>query len=255
MSRANPRYGWLPDLPDARDQLYAAPPHVVAALPPAVDLRPQCPAVVDQGQLGSCTANAIGSAYRYDVLRQGGSKVFAPSRLFIYYNERAMEGTTGSDSGAMIRDGIKSLVKQGTCSEKTWPYNIARFAVRPPPKAYTEALKHQAVSYARVTRTLPQLKGCVAAGFPFVFGFTVYESFESQEVADTGVVPMPGPGEAVLGGHAVLAVGYADATRRIRVMNSWGTAWGDRGYFTMPYEYFTSRGLSSDFWVVRTVEG
>ena len=86
-----------------------------------------------------------------------------------------------------------------------------------------------------------------------MFGFTVYESFESQEVAKTGVVPMPAPGEQVVGGHAVLAVGYDDSAQTFMVRNSWGTGWGQAGYFTMPYAYLTTRGLSSDFWTIRIV--
>jgi C1A family cysteine protease len=110
------------------------------------------------------------------------------------------------------------------------------------------------VLYQRLVQNLNQMRGCLAAGFPFVFGFTVYESFESQEVADTGVMPMPASGEKVLGGHAVLVVGYDDASERFRVRNSWGTGWGQAGYFTMPYAYLTDSGLSSDFWTLRIVK-
>ncbi len=115
------------------------------------------------------------------------------------------------------------------------------------------AAANHVVSYQRVTRSLPQLKGCLAEGFPFVFGFTVYESFESDEVRAGGVVPMPSSGEQVLGGHAVLAVGYDDGTQRFLVRNSWGTEWGQHGHFTMPYAYLTERNLSSDFWTLRAV--
>jgi len=110
------------------------------------------------------------------------------------------------------------------------------------------------VSYSRVSQTPSQMKGCLASGFPFVFGFTVYDSFESQDVAKTGVVPMPASGESVLGGHAVLAVGYDDGQQRFIVRNSWGTGWGMHGYFTMPYAYLTDRGLASDFWTIRLIK-
>jgi len=254
MERKVKQYGWVPDLPDARDHMYAAPQPVLAKLPAKVDLRPQCPPVVDQGQLGSCTANAIANAHLFDQRKQKAPQPFLPSRLFIYYNERAMEGTVNSDSGAMIRDGIKSIAKQGVCAEKQWPYTIAKFTRKPAQACYKEAEKHQAVSYQRLVQTLTQLKGCLASGYPFVFGFTVYESFESQEVAKTGTVPMPAASEQVLGGHAVLAVGYDDPTQRFIVMNSWGTSWGMRGFFTMPYSYLTDTNLSDDFWTVRLVE-
>jgi C1A family cysteine protease len=247
------RYGWVPDLPDARDHMYAAPVAMMAALPPKVDLRPNCPTPYDQGQLGSCTGNAIAGAVQFEREKQHLKPDFVPSRLFIYYGERVIEGTVGTDAGAQIRDGIKVVAKQGVPPETDWPYDIARFADKPPPKAYTDALHDRAVSYSRLTQSLSQLKGCLASGDPFVFGFTVYDSFESQQVAQTGVVPMPAAGESVLGGHAVLAVGYDDTQQRFIVRNSWGTNWGMKGYFTMPYAYLTERNLSSDLWTIRLV--
>ena len=248
------RYGWIPDLPDQRDHLYAAPFEVLRALPPSVDLRSQCPPVYDQGQLGSCTANAIGGVIQFDQMKEKLADIFIPSRLFIYYNERVIEGTVDSDSGAQIRDGIKSVASQGVCPEDMWPYNIANFTEKPPANCYEVALQHRAVSYSRLARNLTLMKGCLASGYPFTFGFTVYESFESPEVAQTGVVPMPASGEKVLGGHAVDAVGYDDSPQRFIVRNSWGTGWGMNGYFTMPYAYLTQRGLSSDFWAIRIVK-
>jgi C1A family cysteine protease len=254
MPRRIKKFGWIPDLPDARDHLYSAPVAVMGAMPTKVDLRPSCPPVFNQGQLGSCTANAIGNAHRFDQLKQNKGKSFAPSRLFIYYNERDMEGTVGEDSGAMIRDGIKSIAQLGVCDEKDWPYVITKFTNKPSATCYQDALEHQALSYQRVTQTLTQLKGCLASGYPFVFGFTVYESFESAAVAKSGDVPLPSDGEQVLGGHAVLAVGYDDSKLRFIVMNSWGTDWGKKGFFTMPYSYLTDANLADDFWTVRIVE-
>ena len=252
--KSNSRYGWVPDLPDHRDHMFAAPVAIQKSLPPKVDLRPSCPPVLDQGQLGSCTANAIGNAHRFDQMKQGAPKTFMPSRLFIYYNERAMEGTVGSDSGAQIRDGIKSIAQLGVCDEKDWPYTITKFKNKPSAALYKKALKYQALTYRRLTQNATQMKSCLASGYPFVFGFTVYESFESQAVAKSGVVPMPGAKESTLGGHAVLAVGYDDTAQRFTVMNSWSTSWGKKGFFTIPYAYLTDTGLASDFWTVSTVE-
>jgi len=247
-------YGWNRDLPDGRDFMYAAPLEVVAKLPRKVDLRKACPGVYDQGQLGSCTANAIGGALEFLQMKQEQKKPFTPSRLFIYYNERRIEGSIDSDSGAMIRDGVKSVNKEGAPPEAGWPYVIEKFRDRPPKKAYTEAKKHQSILYQRLTPTLSQLKGCLASGFPFVFGFVVYESFESQDVAKSGDAPMPEADEAQLGGHAVLAVGYDEKTQRFLVRNSWGPGWGKKGYFTLPYPYLLQATLSSDFWTIRSVE-
>jgi C1A family cysteine protease len=247
-------YGWVPDLPDQRDFLYAAPVSNMAALPTSMDLRPQCPKeVYDQGQLGSCTANAIAGALEFDQIKEAGKAVFTPSRLFIYYNERVMEHTVSTDSGAQIRDGIKSVGQIGAPPEADWPYVISNFAVAPPQKATDDAPLGKALQYQRVAQVLNQMKGCLASGYPFVFGFTVYDSFETDQVASTGVVPMPAATDKVLGGHAVLAVGYDDKSQRFIVRNSWGPGWGMAGYFTMPYAYLTDSNLSDDFWTVRLV--
>lgn len=253
-------YGWKPDLPDHRDLLYSAPIVALRTLPAKVDLRKGCPPVYDQGQLGSCTANAIGAALQFDQKKQALKTAFMPSRLFIYYNERDIEGTVDQDAGAMIRDGIRSVNKLGACSETSWPYDPSpfppnpRLTQKPSQKCYAEASKHLAVQYSRVPRTLNQMKGCLASGYPFVFGFTVYQSFESDTVASTGEAPMPGPKEEVLGGHAVLAVGYDESSQRFIVRNSWGTGWAIKGYFTMPYTYLLDANLSDDFWTIRLVK-
>ena len=247
-------YGWIPDLPDHRDHLYAAPAELAGALPPGTDLRPQCPPVYDQGQLGSCTANAIAAAIQFDQMKQQLAQVFTPSRLFIYYNERAFEHTIDSDSGAQIRDGIKSVGKQGDCPETEWPYLIAKFKTRPLQQCYTDALKYKAVLYQRLTPILGQLKGCLVSGYPFVFGFTVYESFESPQVAKTGHASLPAAGDRAIGGHAVMGVGYDDSKQWFIVRNSWGNKWGMKGHFTLPYSYVTDSNLADDFWTIRVVQ-
>jgi C1A family cysteine protease len=222
------------------------------ALPSHIDLRPTCSPVENQSTLGSCTSNALAAAIEF-LERKDGVLFVDASRLFIYYNERAMEGTVKSDAGAMIRDGIKTLKNQGVCLEKIWPYVISKFAVKPSAACYKEALKRQITSYHRIL-TLDEMRACLADGFPFVFGFTVYESFESQDVARTGVVQMPQPTERSLGGHAVLAVGYDDVQKRFIVRNSWGTGWGQKGYFTIPYNYLANRNLADDLWTIRRGE-
>jgi C1A family cysteine protease len=247
-----PRYGWVPDLPDHRDLLYGALRVAPLVLPEHIDLRPTCSPVENQGNLGSCTGNALAGALEF-LERKDKVTFIDLSRLFIYYNERVIEGTVKSDSGAMIRDGIKTLKKQGVCSEIKWPYVISKFAVKPKSACYKEALNHQITSYHRIL-TLNEMRACLAEEFPFVFGFTVYESFESQEVARTGIVNMPQPNEGTLGGHAVLAVGYDDSEKRFIVRNSWGTDWGQKGYFTIPYDYVADRNLSDDFWTIRKGE-
>lgn len=251
-ARSTKWYGWLPDLPDHRDFLYSAVAPKLTKLPPKVDLRSGCSAVEDQGQLGSCTANALVGVLEFLEKKDGGACTDL-SRLFVYYNERVMEGTVDQDSGAFIRDGIKSLSKQGVCPEKQWPYKIATFKKKPTPACYTQAKKHRITTYRRLN-LLDEMRTCLADGFPFVFGFTVYDSFESAAVAQSGVVNLPLPKEKVIGGHAVMAVGYNDAQQRFIIRNSWNTDWGMKGYFTMPYEYLSDRNLSDDFWTVRSAQ-
>jgi len=245
-------YGWVPDVPDQRDILYSAVRPTALALPPRMDLRATCSSVENQGNLGSCTGNALAGAIEF-LERKDNVPFIDASRLFIYYNERVIERTVKSDAGAMIRDGIKTLKNQGVCSETRWPYIISKFAVKPSLACYKEALKHQITSYHRIL-TLDEMRTCLAEEFPFVFGFTVYESFESQEVASTGIVQMPQPNERSLGGHAVLAVGYDDLEKRFIVRNSWGTEWGQKGYFTIPYDYLANRNLADDLWTIRRGE-
>lgn len=247
-------YGWKPDLPDHRDHVYSVPRHVTAvALPPSVDLRPMCPPVYDQGQLGSCTGNAIAAAIEFDRLKEKLPD-WAPSRLFIYYCERWIENSIESDAGAQIRDGIKSINWKGAPKESTWPYDESKFAVCPPKAAWAEAWHHKAVGYQSVNQNLADLKGCLAEGYPIVFGFTVYDAFENEAVAQSGALDLPQLSEQIQGGHAVLIVGYDDASQRFIVRNSWGADWGQKGYFTIPYAYVTSPGLADDFWTIRLVK-
>lgn len=248
-TRSNEWYGWQPDLPDHRDLAYSAIKPKGKKLPKAVDLRSGCSAVENQKSLGSCTANALVGALEF-LEKKAGTPFADLSRLFVYYNERVIEGTVNSDSGAFLRDGIKSLAKQGVCGELAWPYKVTTFKKKPTPACYTAAAAHKISTYHRLN-TVDEMRACLAEGYPFVFGFTVYEAFESDAVGKSGVLNMPAASEKNVGGHAVLAVGYDDATRRFWVRNSWDTDWGQAGYFTIPYEYLASRDLSDDFWTVR----
>jgi C1A family cysteine protease len=236
-----------------RDFLLAVEP--AKALPRRKSLRAKMPPVYDQGQLGSCTANSIGAILEFNEMKQGEPDAATPSRLFIYYNERAMEGTIPQDSGAEIRDGIKSVAQLGAPPETSWPYVITKFAKKPPAKAFRDARKHQAIRYARVLQTEMGIQNVLASGYPISFGFTVYESFES-DVGPDGVVPMPEPDESTVGGHAVVAIGYRQIRRQLyfECRNSWGPDWGDEGYFWLPAGYVTSHSLARDFWVIEQVE-
>lgn len=280
------KLGWLPDVPDKRDIPFTAVFRVPRKLPARADLREGCSPVEDQENLGSCTAQALVGALEFLELRallspSDESKIANPpsplktarghlaqsadvakskisrfrdlSRLFVYYNERAVIGTVQEDSGAMLRTGIKTLKAQGVCREALWPYAIRRFAARPSEACYAEAADHQVTAYQRLN-TLNEMKACLAMNLPFVFGFAVYEHVMSADVARTGQIRLPGKSERMLGGHAVMAVGYHDRTRMILFRNSWGAAWGQAGYGQMPYAYLESRELSDDFWCIQGTE-
>ncbi len=251
-------YGWMPSLYDYRDHLYRAPAPLLSALPPKVDL--SHPAIgfpwdptLDQGRLGSCGPNAIAEDLVYAAVKQEGlTSVKLPSRLFIYWCTRSLMNTTASDSGVDNRSMMKALAQFGWCDEELWPYDVAKFRTKPPQECFDQAASRKIVQYLNVPQTVADMKGCIASGDPFTFGFTLWESFESKAAASTGRIPMPGYTERVLGGHDVLFVGYDDDSQCFKFKNSWGTSWGDAGYGYLPYAYAFNPGMASDFWTVRT---
>jgi C1A family cysteine protease len=264
-------YGWRPDLPDVRDLRMAPRSSAKVLLAPRyLDLPKTMPAVWDQGDLGSCTAHAILALVVAAQVRLGLT-VEMLSRLFLYYAERVLEGTTAQDAGAQIRSGMKALAKVGVPPEALWPYVVAAFATRPSRAAFKAALHHQALRYQRVPRTLPALKGALVARGPVAFGFTVRESFESDLLTRTGFLPIPARSEAVLGGHAVAIVGYDDTVQGANwkapgaflVRGSYGPECGihdpahpeQLGHFWFSYGQMTRRGVTSDFWALDMIEG
>lgn len=263
LPESNRYYGWKRQQPDRRDFRFTPNPEIFAALPPAADLTAGMGSVLDQGPLGSCGPNSIDSLVMFDQQKQGMA-VDSISRLFTYYTTRQLMGTTGEDSGVDNRTMLKALHQYGFCSETLWPYDPVyaegqhqQTAFKTPPQsAYTAALPNAINNYAAVAQNLDIIRGCIASGFPFLFGFTVYESFESPQVSHTGMVPMPGSSESVLGGHDVCIVGYNDATQRLKFKNSWN-GWGENnsGYGYFPYAYALDSNLSGDFWVINAIPG
>lgn len=213
---------------------------------------PFMPKVFNQGSLGSCTANAIGNCYLFVRNKEGKVSKYVPSRLFIYYNERKSEGNVGEDSGAMIRTGMKVINKYGACIDNLCPYKVKSFSKKPSEEAYKNGLDFQSILYKRMNNTLFEMQSCLAEGYPFVLGIDLYENFENEKVSKTGIVDMPEG--SYLGGHAVMAVGYSNINKKFKIMNSWGSDWGDKGYFYLPYEYITNNTLTSDLWTIREVE-
>jgi C1A family cysteine protease len=238
---------WKTDRPDTRDYLYQTTGNLN---PTYIDLRTYCSPIENQGSLGSCTGQAIAGAI--ELLNKRNGKPNDISRLFIYYYERVLLGTVNYDSGAYIRDGIKATNHYGASLEKYWPYNIKKFKQQPIREAKNDALRRKVTRYERIA----DFDGCIDAltnGYPVVIGFHVYTSFMSATVTRTGNMPYPNTKrERLLGGHAVLLVGY-DKNRKVFIArNSWGTAWGDKGYFYMPFDVIKPN-MSSDYWIVKSV--
>ena len=239
-------YGWIPDLPDYRDISYKMP--FAGKIDSSSDLGFGFSPVENQGTLGSCTGQGFAAILEY-LDRIGDGIHTDVSRLFIYYNERKLIGTTQEDSGARIRDGIKALVNWGACDESIWRHDRNRFMEEPPPEAYKDGEKRRIKEYRRVSDDLKCIKYALTNRQPVIFGFSVYTSFESLRTTETGVVEMPWKFDSVIGGHCVVFCGHDDKTQMLKFRNSYGTKWGDKGYGYMPYEYVEA-GLCADFWVV-----
>jgi len=243
-------FGWLPDSPDARDYRYA----VIRATPAAnlldvVDMRNLMPAVEDQGRFSSCVANALTSAIEFLQLKAGKKHEHNASRMFVYYNARALDNLQNQDGGCMIRSAIKSTVSSGDCRENKWQYTAANLYKKPGFLARWNAQTHLVTDYHRVEPgSTDELKAALTEGYPVVFGTRLYGSF--MNVGKDGMVPMPDEAaDRPVGQHAMLLCGY-NATH-FMVLNSWGKGWGDNGYCYIPCEYFIKyKDFSQDFWVV-----
>lgn len=257
-ARQTKKYGWLPDLPDIRDLAWQPPKSrrgVLPKLPAKVDLRNSGfePPIYDQGYLGSCTANGVASAFEFEQRRQTLTP-FTPARLFIYYEERRIINCLAIDSGAFIRDGLRVVNKLGAPNETLWPYDINRFTIQPSADVYEDGLDHQTTAYMTVDNKREfDVKHALAAGLPVVFGFTVYQWFESP---NANGFCYPVAGQSVLGGHCTVIVGYF----RLKnvwwaiVRNSWGAGWGQSGYCYMPLRWICNYWNADDFWVIQQVE-
>ncbi|MEH2060531.1 MAG: C1 family peptidase, partial [Nostoc sp.] len=243
--------GYRPDPIDPRDKKYGAGRYQPEQLPPMVDLRPHMTEVEQQGELNSCTANAMAGAYEYLAMRQFGSAEYV-SRLFIYYNARFSDGTVEQDEGTYLRTCIKVLRTYGACIEKTWPYSQNKVFEKPHEQAYEEAESFLIDDAERIDLDLYAMRHCLAEGYPFAFGLQLFSSFEQAK--DTGRVPIPNSStEKLCGGHAMLCVGYSDQDRMFLVRNSWGPSWGDQGYCYIPYDYITNSELNGDCWTIKSV--
>jgi hypothetical protein len=256
--------GRKPDKEDIRDKLYAAVHAAPVTIPASVDLRSKLPPCFDQGQTSSCGANA-GSG----LMCFFNPSIPAFSRLQIYYGVRVVEGDVSQDGGVETRDVLGELQVTGAAPEALWPFNTQQMFVQPPQDVYKAAEQYTVSSYSRLVSEDDYLN-CLAAGFPFILGFTVFESLDSDSVAKTGVLPLPYSGENQLGGHDVLVVGYDTnflnnpdflksglnpsqvSNRALLIRNSWGTDWGVKsGHFWMPLEFAADPTNGGDAWTAR----
>jgi C1A family cysteine protease len=252
-------YGWKRDLPDHRDLRFVRPKtkkKIQKFQTVALFDNYNIPPVYDQSALGSCTANAAAGILQFAMMNKSATpnpsaQLFYPSRLYIYWWERFIEGSVGYDSGASIRDSIKVLSTYGACSENMLPYDISKFTDKPSDSCVSQAKNFEVSSYQKVDNTSrADLVAALSSGHPITFGFTVYESFESEVVSSTGIVPMPDKNESILGGHAVVIMGYNATGNYYVVRNSWGKGWGINGYCHMPAAYIENEDLANDFWIV-----
>jgi len=253
-SKLGRKYGLKISLPDQRDRYYSIPNEILfKELPPVVDLRPGCPPVRDQGQVGACTAFACTAMLGYDRIRQG-LPAFAYSELYLYWKTRQKEGTTSVDVGATIKDTIQTALKIGVCAEELWPYLLANVTKRPTKKCDQSAAQHKADGYMRVPQNLLHMKSLLYSKSTFNAGISVYESFEGEGALSTGMVPIPAPNEQFLGGHALLICGYIDEIRCFIAQNSWSVNSGDKGFLYLPYSYLERYDLAADLWTIQTVQ-
>lgn len=239
--------GWKKDRPDHRDHLLALP---AAAVPTKADVHSICPPIEDQGEIGSCTANSSTSMME-SLYRREKMPALDLSRLYLYWTTRVrIEGTAaGDDSGCELRDVMKALSKYGCCVESLWPYDVSKFSSTPPPTADAGAKAHKIIRYQRAD-SLQQFMASIAQGYTLVGGFSVPQNMMSEECARTGVVKFPAPDEEIIGGHAVMFVGYDQATRLLTFQNSWGAGWGQNGFGRLPFAFIEHR-LADDFWTLR----
>jgi C1A family cysteine protease len=241
----NAWYGCLPDVLNFNDFPLSLP-RLTSPAPAVMDLRQWMPPVMDQGPIGSCTAHGVTAAARYHIIKRGTTYDFPMSRLQLYYDSRALEGSIHSDSGAQIRDVIKTLSKKGVGHEELWPYHPDKFQTKPPDEVYADAAQYTALTYERVRVSASDIALTLSHGYPVIIGISVYESFEA--VGRNGLVPMPRKGETLAGGHCMLVVGRGQVPGHFTVRNSWGVDWGDHGDCYIPEAYLGSSEYGADYW-------
>jgi C1A family cysteine protease len=238
---------------------------LLSSAPPFMTIVAKCPPITDQGQQGSCTGHSAVAPYYIAQVNAGRNPIVRPSPAFLYYNERLINGQTNQDAGASISDIYRAGNKYGICDESMMRYDESDFTTPPSQAAYDAATAHRAHIYAPVPQLLENLIGCIHhGGFPVSIGVVVYPSFMA---AKGGNIPMPKSSESDIGGHALSLVGYNNTGQPQNVpelptpipaksfvfRNSWSILWGQKGYGFFPFAYMLDSGLSSDFWMIRSI--
>ena len=222
-------------------------------LPDRIDLRMHCPPIENQLQTNSCVANAVIGALELHQ-KKAGLPLTDLSRLFVYYNARALADKETQDDGSYIHHGMAAVLAHGACEARMWPFQPAMVTSKPPASCYQNATLYEAVQYARTPRGVPALTA-LAQGLPVVFGIYVPGNYYDI-AAQTGVMPKPDQAAPTqpASGHAMLIVGYDLADKTYLVRNSWSTNWADQGYCRIPFETMDAWAKPEDFWTIGAIE-
>lgn len=249
--RKNGWYGCKASIASPKDKWFKKR---AVRLPQSADLTMYAPPIMNQGNLGSCVANGVTAAMRSLMIKKGAPAPML-SRLQLYYDGRVVEDCVGEDTGLEIRDAMRCSMKIGVAREELWPYDVTRFMDQPPQEVYQDAEKWQVLKFERVEVSNSDVKHALARGFPVIIGITLFDSFESDEVEKTGMVPMPVLStEKIVGGHCMVVYNYGVTRGRYKTLNWWDSDWGDRGWGYLPEEMVGSPDYGSDYWIVTDVE-
>ena len=259
MSIISRGYGFIKDIFDINPQYSPNSIKNAVGTLPSINFADEMPQVYDQLSIGSCQSNALGACIEYNIKTDE-----TPSRLFLYYNARKLMGTINQDSGSTIQAVFQGAKQYGSCAETLWPYitppdtegafvPVSEMYVCPPDSVYQQAHKDLLISMESIN-SMDGIKHALSNKIPVVFGMEVYDYFESAEMASCGVLRLPGSNEKLIGGHALVLVGFDDNKKTFTVRNSWSKNWGINGYFTAPYDYIENPDLAFQFRVLLKME-